>query len=154
LICLIIDAGGSRATRCKLAIASLLRRTRHNDVMINDSSTAATSTRMGDQAAKSPKPRHFFVSRHRGAIDWARRHPWAIRADFLPHLDLARVAHGDIVIGTLPVHLVAAVCARGAKYLHLTINLMAQQRGQELTADELDAAGAHLVPYWVQVEHF
>jgi CRISPR-associated protein Csx16 len=122
--------------------------------MINDSSTTAIATRTGKQATKSPKPRHFFVSRHRGAIDWARRHPWSIRADFLPHLDLSRVARGDIVIGTLPVHLVAAVCARGAKYFHLTIDLTAQQRGQELTADDLDAAGAHLVPYRVQVEHF
>ncbi len=107
---------------------------------------------MVERAKELSKPRHFFVSRHRGAIDWARRHPWAIRADFLPHLDLAQIVRGDIVIGTLPVHLVAAVCARGAKYLHLTIDLAAPQRGQELTADELDAAGARLVHYRVQVD--
>ena len=118
--------------------------------MIND----ASKTAIGSQPVKTAKRRQFFVSRHQGAIDWALKQHWSIDAEFLYHLDLARVEPGDTVIGTLPVHLAAAVCARGANYLHLSIELSAQQRGQELTAAELDAAGAHLVHYRVLVERF
>jgi CRISPR-associated protein Csx16 len=117
--------------------------------MINE----ATKTTVCMQPQSPAETRQFFVSRHRGAIDWARKHPWSIRAEFVPHLDPASVSAGDVVIGTLPVHLVAQICARGAKYLHLTLELSAEQRGQELTVEALEAAGAHLVPYKVFVEH-
>lgn len=98
---------------------------------------------------KAPKARHFFVSRHPGAIEWARQYPWAVRARFVSHLVIEDIAPGDIVIGTLPVHLAAQVCARGARYLHLALSLTAGQRGSELTALELEAADARLVPYKV-----
>lgn len=66
------------------------------------------------------------------------------------HLDPAQVRHGDTVIGTLPVHLAAQVCARGATYLHLALAMPAQQRGRELSAQELQALGATLQPFHVQ----
>ena len=94
-------------------------------------------------------PRLLFVSRHTGAIAWARLHPWGIRAEIVPHLDPATIVAGDTVIGTLPVHLAAEVCARGGRYLHLCVALTEGQRGGELSAGELDAADARLVPYRV-----
>ena len=100
-------------------------------------------------ADSAPLPRRFFVSRHPGAIEWARQYPWAVRARFVPHLEIEEIGEGDVLIGTLPVHLAAEVCARGARYLHLSISLTAGQRGCELTAQELDAADACLVPYEV-----
>ncbi len=85
----------------------------------------------------------WFVSRHPGAVEWAQRH--GLRIDrFVPHLDPDAVASGDTVIGTLPVHLAARLCERGANYLHLSLDLPPAWRGRELTADELDAAGARL----------
>ena len=122
--------------------------------MINDASKTSQQGQAEKSEQNNAKRRHFFVSRHQGAIEWARKHPWSRHAEFLPHLDLASVLPGDTVIGTLPVHLAAAVCAKGAKYLHLSIELTAQQRGHELTAEELDDAGAHLVPYKIHVGQF
>jgi CRISPR-associated protein Csx16 len=104
---------------------------------------------------RTPLPaegRCFFVSRHLGAIEWAKRFPWAERAQFVSHLEMAQVVPGDTVIGTLPVQLAAEVCARGAFYRHLSISLLAEQRGQELSADDMEAAGACLVPCQVLLE--
>lgn len=91
----------------------------------------------------------YFVSRHAGAIAWARSQALAVDR-WMPHLDIDAVRAGDTVAGTLPVHLAAAVCDRGARYLHLSLGLGAQRRGQELTAPELDAAGARLEPFDVR----
>lgn len=89
----------------------------------------------------------YFVSRHLGAIEWARRHHWGVRAVHVTHLDPHVVNPGDTVIGTLPIHIAAEVCERGACYLHLALDLVAEQRGSELSPEELDAANARLVPY-------
>ena len=88
----------------------------------------------------------YFVSRHSGAVDWAHTQGLAVDI-WLPHLDAACLVAGDVVAGTLPVHLAAAVCARGATYLHLTIDVPQQSRGIELTAHQLQELGARLEPY-------
>src|SRR5690606_41979840 len=80
-----------------------------------------------------------------GAQEWLRRQ--GITGREVAHLDLGQVAAGDKVVGTLPISMVAELCALGACYYHLELNLLREQRGRELSADELDAAGARLVPY-------
>ncbi len=87
--------------------------------------------------------RTFFVSRHPGAIEWARRRQ--IQATHVTHLDPACLQAGDTVIGTLPAHLIAEACVRGARYLHLLVDMPARSRGQELSADQLEQMGAQLV---------
>ncbi len=86
----------------------------------------------------------WFISRHLGALEWAARRPIAIDR-FAPHLDIGAVEPGDTVIGTLPPDLAAAVCASGAKYLHLSVTLPIAARGRELSADEMEHHGARLV---------
>ena len=56
---------------------------------------------------------------------------------------------GDTVIGTLPVNLAAQVCARGAAYWHLALEMPAKQRGQELSAEDLQALGATLQQFHI-----
>lgn len=87
----------------------------------------------------------LFVTRHPGAVDWAARQ--GIAARMVAHLDTGTVGPGDTVMGTLPVHLVAEVCARGARYLHLSLDLPAEARGRDLSADEMVRFGARLTEY-------
>ena len=88
----------------------------------------------------------WFITRHPGAIAWAMRRGLAVDRQ-LAHLAPEQIAPGDTVIGTLPVNLVARVCARGGRYLHLSLDLPAEARGRELTADELERYGARLEAY-------
>ena len=90
----------------------------------------------------------YFVSGHGGAIEWAARR--GIEAVAIRHLDISTIESGDMVIGTLPVHLVAEINARGARYLHLSMDLPETARGRELTADDMDAYGARIEGYKVE----
>ena len=65
------------------------------------------------------------------------------------HLDPTIVRAGDTVLGTLPLPIAAQVCTRGARYLHLSVSLSADLRGQELSADQLEELGATLCEYRV-----
>lgn len=85
----------------------------------------------------------WFVSRHPGALQWMQQHGPAFD-HHVPHLDVEQVQRGDTVMGTLPVHMAAQVCARGATYLHLVLDVAAGQRGRELSAQELSALDATL----------
>lgn len=69
----------------------------------------------------------------------------------LDEADLRRVQPGDRVLGTLPLHLAAAVVARGAAFWHLDLpRLGFEQRGREMDADALENAGARLLRYEVR----
>jgi len=91
----------------------------------------------------------YFVSRHPGAIEWAQGEALAID-HFVPHLDLALLQRGDTVIGSLPVNLAAQVCAAGAAYWHLSLELPAEFRGRELSAGDLRRLGAQVTPFEVR----
>ena len=93
----------------------------------------------------------WFVTRHPGAVEWAARQGLHIDRH-VAHLDPASIAPGDSVIGILPVHLAAQLCARGARYLTLSLDLPAAARGRELSAEELDAYGARIEGYEVRPE--
>lgn len=90
----------------------------------------------------------WFVTRHAGARAWAREE--GIFADmWVDHLDPQDVARGDRVMGSLPTHVAAEVCRKGAYYFHLTVSVQRGRRGVELDAGELRAAGARLEPMHV-----
>ncbi len=91
----------------------------------------------------------FLVTRHPGAVEWAARQGLAVDRQ-VAHLDPASVRPGDTVIGTLPVQLAAEVCARGGRFLSLSLDLPAEARGRELTAEELESYGARLEEYSVE----
>jgi CRISPR-associated protein Csx16 len=85
----------------------------------------------------------WFVSRHPGAKTWAAQQGLCID-QLVSHLNAEHVQAGDTVIGTLPVHLAAAVCNKGALFFNLSLDIPAHWRGRELSADELRTCHARL----------
>lgn len=92
---------------------------------------------------------NYLVSRHPGAIAWCQRQQLVIDT-ILPHLDPVQIRAGDWVIGTLPLPMVAEVQRRGGHYLHLSVPVPPELRGQELSADQLEQLGASLIEYQVE----
>ncbi len=90
----------------------------------------------------------YFVTRHKGAVEWARGR--GIKAQHIEHLDPDTIKPGDVVLGTLPVSVAAQVCTRGAKYLHLSLKTPPKRRGQELSAEDMDELGAELIEYEIR----
>lgn len=92
----------------------------------------------------------WLITRHPGALQWMQRSGIAFD-QHLAHLhDVNRIQPGDVVIGTLPVHLAAQVCARGASYWNLSLQMPEVMRGQELSAQQLGQCGAILERFDVQ----
>lgn len=85
----------------------------------------------------------WFVSRHPGAIEWARR-KGIVFDHTIAHINGADIKPGDTVMGSLPVNLAAEVCGIGARYLHLSLKLPSNLRGRELSVEQLEALGAQL----------
>ncbi|WP_210321142.1 CRISPR-associated protein Csx16 [Aquibium microcysteis] len=76
---------------------------------------------------------------------------WRLRRlDHVGDAEIESFSAGDVVAGTLAVNVVARLNARGVRYLHLTLDLPPALRGKELTADDMDAAGARLEEYAVR----
>ncbi len=73
-----------------------------------------------------------------------------MQATTIPHLDPARISRGDEVYGTLPLHLAAAVCARGARFFYLALDVPASLRGQEIDPEAMSALGARLEEFIVR----
>lgn len=91
----------------------------------------------------------WFVSRHPGAIAWAQKKNLSVD-HWVTHLDVSKIKKGDWVIGVLPVAMAAAVCAKSARFFTLKMNLREEQRGRELTADEMSKLNCSLQEYFVQ----
>ena len=75
------------------------------------------------------------------------RRPKGIDAQHLEHLDVEIIGKGDFVLGTLPVSIIAQINRKGARYFHLTLLTLPELRGQELSAEDMQQAGAKLEEY-------
>ncbi len=90
----------------------------------------------------------WFVSRHAGAVAWARRQGFHVDR-WVPHLVVSDIRAGDVVAGNLPIQMAAQICAKGAHYLNLSIDLPAALRGHELDVAHLERHGARLERFHV-----
>lgn len=90
----------------------------------------------------------YFISRHPGAVQWAQEQGICVDKQ-LAHLHIDDIRPGDVVIGSLPVNLVAQLTQRDARYLHLTLDLPPEWRGLELSLDQMRQCNARLEEYRV-----
>jgi len=94
-----------------------------------------------------------FVTRHPGALDWLKSQYPSIAesATTFSHFDVTKdVEAGDVVVGVLPVNLVADVCSRKARFIALQMVLPAEMRGKELSEADMISCGASLQEYHVE----
>ncbi len=93
----------------------------------------------------------LFVNRNAGAQDWAQKNGFAT-AEVVESFDPSMVEAGDTVVGTLPLPLAAAVHAKGADFIALTMKpIPAALRGTPLSAEQMDELGAAVQPMTVEV---
>lgn len=86
---------------------------------------------------------NLIVTRHSGLVEWLRRHgvDGEVVAQATPE-----VVAGKDVYGVLPLHL----AARAASITTVDMPLLrSEQRGVDLTPEEMDAAGATMARYRV-----
>lgn len=89
--------------------------------------------------------RTIISSRHPSTIAWLAKHypDLVLDAEVAPHVTRGMVADGQTtVIGTFPIQ----VLHRAARYYDVAITK--RPKGDLLTAEDLDAAGAELREYW------
>lgn len=91
---------------------------------------------------------NWFVSRHPGAIAWAKQQSFEVD-HWVEHLDLSQPQSGDKVIGSLPVNLAARLSSNNIEYWHLSLQIPEQLRGVELTAEQLNQLDAHLEAFHI-----
>ncbi len=90
----------------------------------------------------------WLVCRHPAALAWLAAR--GVVGTALAHVDQSwRPAHGDAVVGVLPLRLIAQVIGAGARYWQLELPLQAGQRGRELSLAELESMPVRLVEYRV-----
>lgn len=91
----------------------------------------------------------WFVSRHQAAIDWVRSQN--IKVDyFVEHLGANdQPKAGDIVIGNLPVHIIARLNHQGVRFMNLQIHVSPEQRGKELNLQEFEQTLPSLTEFLV-----
>ncbi len=94
----------------------------------------------------------YLVTRHPGTIEWAANAGLRGEALAIEDFDPAIVDAGDIVMGTLPMHLAARVSERGGLYWHLSIDVPHAWRGRELTSAQMNEFGARLESYHVRAQ--
>jgi len=96
----------------------------------------------------------YFITRHLGAAAWAVQNH--VHFDLhLTHLnDIETLRQNDMVIGTLPMNIVAILNRKGVRYIHLSLQIPAELRGMELTAQQLDACQAALEEFEVKQKPF
>jgi len=100
------------------------------------------------KASGKASSRTWFVTRHPGARQWLCLQ--GMEADEIcVHLNTDDVQPGDTVIGSLPVHLAAAVCERGARYINLSLDMPQELRGKEMTVDDMIRCHARLEEFQV-----
>jgi len=85
-----------------------------------------------------------IITRHAGLVEWLKRR--GIEGEIIAHAT-AQDVEGKFVYGALPLHL--AALALGVATIDMP-RLTPELRGQDLSPEQMDDAGAELAQYAVQ----
>ena len=86
----------------------------------------------------------IIVSRHKGLVDWLADK--GITGEVVAHVSNPDTLIGREVYGVLPLSL----AAKAARVIEVAMpDLLPEQRGKELSIEDMDKAGAHLRIYAV-----
>ncbi len=92
----------------------------------------------------------YLISRHQGAVHWLQQQIQE-PCKLLERLkDDITFQPNDWIIGTLPTQKIADVCAQGARFFLIEMQVPDHLRGQELTYSDMIALNAKLVEYTVK----
>jgi len=97
----------------------------------------------------SDSRRVVIVTRHAGAVEWLRRR--GIEGEVVASLDEANLPSGMDVYGVLPLHLAVELLRRQCRVFLIQFPARGGPRGQELSADEMEAGGACLYRFGLKV---
>jgi CRISPR-associated protein Csx16 len=95
----------------------------------------------------------YFITRHSGALEWLNEKGFDAPEIITHWVDnnTSKLKQGDIVIGILPIDIIAEINNRGARFIYLSIkNLPQEFRGKELTKEQLIDFGASLQEFFVK----
>lgn len=83
----------------------------------------------------------LFITRHEGAIHWAKAREAKLGiTEYLSHLSeetIKSLKEGDVVIGILPIQIIARLNKAGILFYALTIDVPQELRGVELTQEQM-----------------
>ncbi|HWO07442.1 MAG TPA: CRISPR-associated protein Csx16 [Candidatus Paceibacterota bacterium] len=92
----------------------------------------------------------YVITRHAAASDFVARKGFS-GAQVVAHAAddfWAGLKIGDVVVGTLPIHLAARACEiTGSPFGFLEVNVPADARGRELSLEEMERFGA-TISWW------
>lgn len=84
-----------------------------------------------------------IITRHAAVPNWLKQ--LGFEGDILTHLEEKSIVSGETYIGILPIPLIKKILDAGSEFILLSLPEVASgQRGQELSPDEMTAAGACL----------
>lgn len=85
----------------------------------------------------------YIVTRHTGAVEWLRTKGYD--GEVAPHLDSDQIKGGNLYIEVLPIPVIKQILDAGSRFFLVVLPDVAfSQRGQEMSPEEMDRAGARL----------
>ena len=86
--------------------------------------------------------KYIIITRHKGAIEWLRSR--GIEGKIIEHFN-GYVEKDTTYIGILPIPMIHSIVEKGGRFILLSLPSIAfKDRGNELTPEEMDKAGAAL----------
>lgn len=96
----------------------------------------------------------YIITRHMGSVQWIKNNLPNPQDKTIvqPHLDPNIIHPGDMVIGVLPLHIIADIGTKGADFYSLDITCPPELRGRELDLQTLEDLHPKLTKYRVTKE--